>query len=218
MAWNARKAASPLLIVTALAALSPAFAAGTGESCDSLAAGRFDPQKPAAVPGTEIADAAAAITACEAAVKDMPAEPRYRFELGRAYLAGKRFKEAREAFTKASDAGYAAATGNLGKLYENGDGVQADLKKAFDFYSRAAAAGVPIAAHNLGTLYRDGRGTTKDFARAAAYFKIAADAKYPPAITALGLAYRDGNGASSRMRNRRSPGIARRPMRATQPP
>ena len=50
----------------------------------------------------------------------------------------------------------------LGVMYEFGEGVEKDYKKAFELYEKAANQGHSIAQNNLGLFYYHGRGVNKD--------------------------------------------------------
>src|SRR5207247_4375042 len=67
-----------------------------------------------------------------------------------------------ENLEKAADQGYAQAQNNLGTLYENGEGVPKDLRKAAKLYQKAADQGYALAQNNLGLLYENGEGVPKD--------------------------------------------------------
>jgi TPR repeat protein len=53
---------------------------------------------------------------------------------------------------KAADAGNAAGLNNLGRMYELGLGVDADLAEARRLYGEAAALGYELASENLARL------------------------------------------------------------------
>ncbi|MBF0271257.1 MAG: sel1 repeat family protein [Magnetococcales bacterium] len=74
--------------------------------------------------------------------------------------------------------GDADAQYNLGLMYETGDGVQKDIKKAWDWFHRAAEQGLPEAQNKLGIMYEHkvigGLRNKKDKAYAYAYYHLAA--------------------------------------------
>ncbi|MBF0191464.1 MAG: sel1 repeat family protein [Magnetococcales bacterium] len=74
--------------------------------------------------------------------------------------------------------GDAHAQYNLGLMYESGDGVKKDLKKAWDWFHKSAAQGLPDAQNKLGIMYEHkvigGLRNKKDKAYAYAYYHLAA--------------------------------------------
>ncbi|MFP4177745.1 MAG: tetratricopeptide repeat protein [Acholeplasmataceae bacterium] len=64
---------------------------------------------------------------------------------------------------------------NLAVMYQKGDGVEQDLRKAFLWYQKAAEADLDIAQYNLGMLYLQGLGTEKDVKKARIFLEKAAE-------------------------------------------
>ena len=64
---------------------------------------------------------------------------------------------------------------NLGFLYQHGEGVDKDPKKAAEWYQQAAERGHPSAQYNLGGMYLRGDGVEKDLVMAYFWRKLAAD-------------------------------------------
>ena len=60
--------------------------------------------------------------------------------------------KALELWHKAGELGYAPAYNNIGSIYLNGAGVEADKKKAKQYYEMAALKGHAVARHNLGCI------------------------------------------------------------------
>ena len=105
--------------------------------CDLLAAHPADPQRMAdGVVDDEIVPRLA-ITACQAALKKAPNDPRHSFHMGRAQLALGRRAEAKTYFDAAAKQKYAAAFAYLGDMYQFGLGVQANAATALDYYKKA---------------------------------------------------------------------------------
>jgi hypothetical protein len=104
-------------------------------AADTLAAHPADPTKPKQVPGVSDdglrspAAIDAAVSACVEAIKADPAEPRYRFELGRVLLLGGMPQEAREHLEAAAQKGHAGAYFYLGQM---------ELNTAKAFFQKAA--------------------------------------------------------------------------------
>ena len=75
-------------------------------------------------------NATAAIDACTKAVEMAPGEPRFLYQLGRAYEAAQRFDPARANYQAAVDRHYPSAFMNLGLLYFNARGVERDVARS----------------------------------------------------------------------------------------
>jgi TPR repeat protein len=88
-------------------------------------------------------------------------------------------------YQKAADQGYAAAQTNIGRLYENGSGVDKDYAKALAWYQKAADQGDAGAQFSVGLFYESGWGVEKDYAKALAWYRRAADQGYEDAKTGL---------------------------------
>lgn len=120
------------------------------QRCDSLAAHPDDPEAFAAGVPDDRLNAAAAITACEAALKVDPSAPRLHFQLGRAYLKGNRFEAATEQFIAAAQDGHGGALAHLADIHLGGaPGIEADPMLAKTLYEQALAAGFLPAADVL---------------------------------------------------------------------
>jgi len=61
---------------------------------------------------------------------------------------------------------------HLGVLYENGNGVKKDFKKAFYLYQKGANLGEKTAKFALAEMYRWGKGTKQDLQKATPYLLI----------------------------------------------
>jgi TPR repeat protein len=109
-------------------------------------------------------------------------------------MGAKRYKEgdyenALEYWTKAAELGNAVAHYNLSVMYDKGEGVEKDDKKAMYLAEEAAIGGHPEARHNLGIEEWDiGR-----FERAAKHFIIAANLGYEDSLKCVKDLYADGN-------------------------
>lgn len=125
------------------------------DECDVLAAHPGDPERMSDGLADDAIVPRLAIMACEAAARRAPADARFSFQLGRAYLAAGRHKEAAEEFRNAADRGYGAALGYLGDAYQFGHGVEADIGKALDAYRRALAKGFAAAESQIEMLTFD---------------------------------------------------------------
>ena len=63
----------------------------------------------------------------------------------------------------------------LGGLYQKGEGVTRDLRRAVGYFTQAAADGNADAQFNLGNLYLLGEGVSQDDDWAFTYYRLAAD-------------------------------------------
>ncbi len=72
--------------------------------------------------------------------------------------------------------GFAPAQYNLGVMYDKGQGVRQNFKKAVNWYQKAAEQGHPEALYELGVMYAEGQGIEQDFIEAYKLLSIAAKA------------------------------------------
>lgn len=129
--------------------------------------------------------------------------------LGRFYLLGigvdKNPKEAISWWEKGAETfpndknlkGGAECMYNLGLIYNNGDDVPQDIKKAVYWYQKAANLGLPIAAQGLGKRYLLGEGVEQNSVEAVKWFRIAAEADVQECALSqfiIGMCYLDGTG------------------------
>ena len=70
----------------------------------------------------------------------------------------------------------AKAQGDLGRLYDMGQGVPQDAQEALKWYRKAAEQGLVQAQFNLGMMYHKGQGVPQDFIRAHVWYSVAAAA------------------------------------------
>ena len=87
-------------------------------------------------------------------------------------------QEAFKWFKQAAEHGYVDAEAELGRCYEDGDGVEQDYVLAAHWYRRAAEhvpnlGGAGQGRNNLGNLYVAGLGVPKDYVRAFMWFSLA---------------------------------------------
>lgn len=102
--------------------------------------------------------------------------------------------EAVREYERAADMEYAPAQYRLARLYQTGDGVRRDHRKAHELFIRAAAQGLVPAQYRLAMQYLDGDGVSKSALLAAEYARKAADQRHPAAMNLLGRFYRKGIG------------------------
>ncbi|BAQ50192.1 MULTISPECIES: caspase family protein [Methylobacterium] len=164
------------------------------KTCDALAAGTDDPDRPQSVPGVKYGriEAASAIEACRGASAAYPSLRRLAYQLGRAYDRADRAKEAFAAYDRAARAGSTAAMNNLATLYENGQGVKRSQGEALRLYRQAGEAGNVVALANAARMLEYGNGVPKNEAEAVALYKRAADGGDVPSISKLVPHYATG--------------------------
>jgi TPR repeat protein len=146
-------------------------------SCDQLAAGDADADRPKSVPGVSMGrmDKPAAIRACTEAAKAFPKNRRFSYQLGRAHDAADDYPKAAAAYRAAVALGSAAAMNNLATLHENGQGVPPSLAEAVSLYRRGAEGGDRLAMSNIARMAEFGRGMPRNITEAAKWYKQAAD-------------------------------------------
>jgi predicted aspartyl protease len=185
---------SALLCVAFIFLSSGVCAEDIVTNCDKYAASNTDPNaKSPGIPFDEI-NSAQAIQACEAAVRQFPDNPRFLFQLGRAYQKAHSANSALKYYRSAADKNYASAQESLGDMYSEGfelspePGVQfaiVDAAQGVNWYRKAAEQELAVAQNNLGIAYRDGRGIARDDQQAAAWFRRAADQGFSDATKNL---------------------------------
>lgn len=106
------------------------------------------------------------------------------------------YKDAIKAWLPLAVAGDARAQFRMGKLYEQGLGIDKDLGIAADWFRRAAEQDFPRAAVRLGNLYRTGEGVDRDDAAAVEWYRKAALLGDPWARSSLGFMYEKGLGVA----------------------
>ena len=91
-----------------------------------------------------------------------------------AYKSGDYATALRE-WTPLAEQGNAAAQGNLGVMYEKGQGVPRDDKTAVKWSRLAAKQGNAAAQGNLGVMYEKGQGVPQDDKTAVKWYRLAAE-------------------------------------------
>lgn len=114
--------------------------------------------------------------------------------LGNLFETTQDFLEAEKLYTRAAESGSSAVWGNLGTLYQNGQGITKDDAKAADCFQKGSDAGDTRCTSLLAASYQTGRGVPKDEAKAAELYAKAAELGYAIAMTNLGLLYESGRG------------------------
>ena len=85
------------------------------------------------------------------------------------------FAKALRLWAPLAEDGNANAQNNLGAMYENGQGIAADMKEAARWYRRAAEQAHTDAQMNLGRLYMTGQGVVEDPIRAHMWLSISTE-------------------------------------------
>ncbi|MCP5198051.1 MAG: sel1 repeat family protein [Gammaproteobacteria bacterium] len=87
-------------------------------------------------------------------MKKLPLKNRMYLEHGCDLYEGGKLHEAFLAFHRAAKLGNPEAQVNLGNLYDAGQGVEQDRKRAAYWYKRAIKKEIPEAAYNLAISYK----------------------------------------------------------------
>jgi ankyrin repeat protein len=84
----------------------------------------------------------------------------------------------------------------LGKAYEEGDGVEKDLGKALAYFTRSCEAKSAWSCSMVGSFHASGRGVAEDLAEASRWFERACDGGHGWSCNRLGEMVRDGEGVA----------------------
>jgi localization factor PodJL len=120
-----------------------------------------------------------------------------QYELALQRLGSGRTQEGVTLLRRAADRGFPMAQYRLAKLYERGEGVQADLAVARQWTERAAGAGNRRAMHDLGVYFARGEGAPLDEAAAFRWFRQAAELGVADSQYNLGVLYQQGRGVNA---------------------
>ncbi len=97
-------------------------------------------------------------------------------------------------YTVAANQEQSKAQNSLGYMYEHGEVVSMDKKKAFYWYQKAAINGNRNAQHNLAFFYYQGLGTQTNYKKAFEWYTKAASQGHPGSQNNLGVMYEYGYG------------------------
>ena len=114
----------------------------------------------------------------------------------RAYRAGD-FATALKQWGPLARKGDARVQYYLGRMYQNGEGVEMDAVKAATWYNSAAKKGHVHAQYELGMIFRRMALTEFDYENAVKFLTDAAKQGHPRALFTLGQMYRDGEGVEA---------------------
>jgi predicted aspartyl protease len=180
-ASKAVRAAAPALLIFFVCALclasgNNAFSQAGVTECDGYAASDIDPNAKSPGIALDKINPAQAVPACMAALRQSPDNPRFLFQLGRAYERAGNLSLALDYYRKAGEQNYAAAENSLGTMYRDGRGVAKDNQQAADWYRKAGEQGLALAQSNLTAL----SATSASTASAAAATSAQSPATAPP--------------------------------------
>ena len=115
-----------------------------------------------------------AVKACRIAVRLVPDQPRYQYQLGRSLYFAVEFEEAIAAFERAAEAGYTPAMLKLADFLETPKaGLKRDDQAAFKLQLRAAQAGDPRGMEKMVIAYWSGKGTERNRKKAQSWIRQA---------------------------------------------
>jgi hypothetical protein len=115
---------------------------------------------------------------------------------GLSFFNQKDYAHALPPLQEACTGGDAASCNLMGKLYEDGQGVNQDYREAVDFYKRACDLGDMPGCYDLGYLYEYGGGVNQDYPKAWALYNQACNGGYLKGCTNLGWMYKNGRGVA----------------------
>lgn len=124
--------------------------------------------------------------------------PNGQFELAYHYFSQHDYENTRTYAEKSAAQNSADAAYLLGHLYEQGKGVEADLKKALEWYEKAAPRN-DEAKLNVAIFYLHAKGTDPDYDRAFPLFEELARKEMTDSYNYLGYMYNYGLGTEKDM-------------------
>jgi TPR repeat protein len=101
---------------------------------------------------------------------------------------------ARALLERAAAQGLPLAYGQLGAIYQQGLGTEADPAQALAWYRRGAALGDPQASYGLGLMYQNGNGVAANLGEAAKWYRMSAARGHARAQFMLGVMLFQGRG------------------------
>ena len=164
------------------------------DPCDVEAAAPFDLQgvAPGKLPN-EI-DAPKAIAACQKATAAHPDVARFRYQLGRAYLAVGDVDKAKQALNDAAARKHLRATASLADLEQFGMLGPANPEKAAKLYGSCSASGDVYCMYSYGKAKYYGNGVAKDARGGLELMIRAAELGHTYAMNELGYVFTYGKG------------------------
>jgi localization factor PodJL len=122
-----------------------------------------------------------------------------QYQLAQSHLAQDDLEAAVPLLRRAALKGAAPAQYDLGKLYEQGIGVDQDMIQARSLISKAAEAGHVGAMYDLALFMAEGEGGERDEQGAVDWFRKAADHGFLDAQYNLGVMFAEGIGAEQNL-------------------
>lgn len=108
-------------------------------------------------------------------------------------------EEAIKLITLSAKQNYALAQYKLACCYDNGIGVEEDLKEAVNLYQMSANQNNALAQHNLAVCYQNGRGVEMDINKAIMLYRLSAEQNNASSQNNLAWLYESGKGVESDM-------------------
>lgn len=175
--------------------LWPAHATETPvHDCDLLAADPQDDNRVVLGTDWDRLDPDRALTACEAAIREFPETPRFKYQYARTlHKMGDNYAAAKH-FQDIAEQGYIEAQSYLGDFNFRGIGVPKNDAEAARWYRMAAEQGFARAQANLGDLYVDGQGVPQDDTEALKWIRMSVEQGNAQAQSNLGWMYEYGRG------------------------
>ncbi len=104
------------------------------------------------------------------------------------------YERALALFEELAAQGEPQALYQLGVIYEEGLGTEADEAAANGWYQQALEKNSPRALAHFGGKYREGAGVVQNFKESLRLYRLSAELGYAPAQHVLGMALADGMG------------------------
>jgi TPR repeat protein len=158
-------------------------------ACDDEAGEPLDLQGVGAGKLPNEIDPETAIPACADAVQKFPGVARYKYQLGRAKLAGKDVAGAIELFNQAAEAGHTRAFNQLGYMAQLGLGRPQDLAEANRLFKVASDLGDPYGMLSYGRNLARGRGVERNVEAGIALLNRSVELGHTYAMNTLGAMY-----------------------------
>ncbi len=126
-------------------------------------------------------------------------DPQAQYNLGLYFYKQGSFEDFQKAaywYRKSAEQNFSSAQYNLGYLYLEGKGVEADVEKGLQLIEGAANQGLAPAQYELGTFYFEGEYVEQDYQQAYHWYQKAALQDWAPAMHNLGHMYLQGWGVA----------------------